>query len=536
MPPLELPDARPEEITPAARPALSGRAAALGLALLGLVYACLVIPNWNVGYIDFGDGNYMYISWRLAEGAVLYRDVLAPQPPVHLYLGALIQILGQTLLDEPLYAFRAYSLLLHLATMVAVYWVTLRVGGGHDPLRRAALRPAGLLAAIVYLLLPIGFWWTLAYQSEPTEMLFLLGSFGLFLRLEKKPMIAAGALAAFAPLTNMTAAPYVLFAAGWLAVRHPRLLLPYLVPLAAIIGLVIITMELITGAYLENVILNQVGSFPRPEMLPPGENALTYALGKWSREGADIIRLEGGYVVLGLLGLIWYSRRGPALIREYAAWFSFFALCSWIYVAKGGTMDYIFSIGEPFVAVFAGLFLHLIWRHYLGRMPARLAWHDLSPLAGWAAAAMLALAVTWVGLQHAASTLRQATYELPAFETRRVADRIRRATRPDDLILAPPHYAYLARRRIAEDYSELYLWTIKYYNEALDRQPGRATQTAQKIAALLEQKKIPFVVLETGQTGRIPEIMQALEKHYQLDRPAELRTLNTLLKFYKPKP
>lgn len=506
------------------------------LSLFGLLYALLVVPNWSLGYIDFGDGNYMYISWRLVEGAVLYRDILAPQPPVHLYLGALIEWLGQRTPGHPLYAFRVYSLVLHVATMFVVYAATLRIAGGSDPARRAAFRPAGVLAALVYMLLPIGLWWTLAYQSEPTEMLFLLGSLTLVLRQTPRALAAAGALAALAPLTNMSAAPYVLFAAGWLAVRRPRLLLPYALPLAGLIAAVIVVMELVTGAYIENVILNQVGSFPRPELLGPGQNAFTYAVGKWAREGADILRLEGGYVVLGLLGLIRFARRGPAETREYAAWFSFFALCSWIYVAKGGTMDYIFTIGEPFVAIFAGYFLHQFWRTSLARGLRRLSWRDLSPAAGWAAALMLTAAVTWVGLQHSWATLRQQTFELPAYETLQIVERIRRNSGPGDLILSPPHYAYVARRQIAEDYSEIFLWTVKYRNERLDRVRGRGVETAERIARLLEEKRIAYVVLETGQMRAIPEIMEALERHYETDHPAETRTLNTLLRFYRPKP
>ncbi len=31
----------------------------MGLALLAIVYAAIVVPNWNRGYLDFGDGNYM---------------------------------------------------------------------------------------------------------------------------------------------------------------------------------------------------------------------------------------------------------------------------------------------------------------------------------------------------------------------------------------------------------------------------------------------------------------------------------------------
>ena len=46
---------------------------------MGLVWLAVGIATLNEGYIDFGDGNYMYISWRMSEGAMLYRDILSPQ-------------------------------------------------------------------------------------------------------------------------------------------------------------------------------------------------------------------------------------------------------------------------------------------------------------------------------------------------------------------------------------------------------------------------------------------------------------------------
>jgi hypothetical protein len=66
-----------------------------------VLYAALVVTHWGEDYIDFGDGNYLYISSRIADGMVLYRDIMAPQPPCHLYLGALLIKIGR-LIGHPL--------------------------------------------------------------------------------------------------------------------------------------------------------------------------------------------------------------------------------------------------------------------------------------------------------------------------------------------------------------------------------------------------------------------------------------------------
>ncbi|MCA9426139.1 MAG: hypothetical protein KC994_13745, partial [Candidatus Omnitrophica bacterium] len=56
--------------------------------LIVLVYILIIRVPFNHAYLDFGDGNYQYISWRMTEGVSLYTDILSPQPPFHLWTGA----------------------------------------------------------------------------------------------------------------------------------------------------------------------------------------------------------------------------------------------------------------------------------------------------------------------------------------------------------------------------------------------------------------------------------------------------------------
>ncbi|MGI8908411.1 MAG: ArnT family glycosyltransferase [Candidatus Sumerlaeaceae bacterium] len=506
------------------------------LVLFAFVYTALVVPHWNLGHLDFGDGNYMYISWRMSQGAVLYRDILAPQPPMHLLVGAAIARIGTLLpLPHPLYAFRAFSLMLHLATMVLLYRVALRITDGPEAgisSRRARL--AGLIACAVYLLLPIGFWWTLGYQSQPLLVFFLMLTFYLQLKGCVACSVASGITGALAALTNMTTAPYLLLLAGYNLVRRPRLLLPFVLPLALIIAMVIIGAELYTHAYLDNVIRNQVGAFPRKELLPPGENALTYALSKLYREGTEVLRLEAGYLVLACLGLAVYAQRAPVPVRGLTVLFTLASFGAIVYVAKGGTVNYVFSVSEPYVALMVGYFVAAVAHAWWPRWRATQV-SDFSPLAGGVAVVLAVFCVTWVGLQHSWRTLKQDTYELPEAETLRIVDQIKSNCPQDGVTLAPPFYAFLAQRRIAADYSELLLWKLKYMNETVDREHGRAHEIIAKLAAMIREKRISFMALDMDQTYMIPEIKEAVDANYapQLEKP--FRTLNTPIMFYKPK-
>jgi hypothetical protein len=513
---------------------LSRRGAALLVSAACAAFLALIFTHFKLGYVDFGDGNYMYISWRLSEGAVLYRDILAPQPPVHLYLGALIALISR-FLHSPTLPFRVFSAVLHCAVAITVYFCAVRVTGGNSARDRAASRLAGVLAAIIYLVLPLGFWWSIGYQSEPTEILLLMLSFLLLISWDPGKSVLAGFLAAVPPLVNMTAAPYTLFSIGYVLLRQRRLFLRYCLPVVLLVGAVIAGMELWTHAYLENVILNQVGSFPRKEFLPKGQNLWTYATGKIWREGGDVLRLEGYFVFTALLGLLHYSRRGSPEHREYVSWYAFFSLCSILYVSKGGTMDYIFTIGEPFVAIFAGYFIFTFVKS-LQRGAVKLAWvSDLSSWASYTVAAVIVLIALTPGALYSWATLNQRTYELPEDETLRIVDQVRTNVKPDGLVLAPPYYAFLAGRHIAKDYSELFLWSLKYANERQDKQEGRGVKTVLQIEDLLKHKKIDYIVLDLDQTGRIPEIKQAIERNYVPVRASEFRTLNTRLQFYKPR-
>jgi hypothetical protein len=503
------------------------------LAIVSFLYATLVASHWDTGYIDFGDGNYMYLSWRMSEGAVLYKDLLAPQPPMHLLVGAALAKCAQAVGIPMLYAFRMFSLTIHLLTAWLVAVVARQCAWGFS----AALRPwVGLGGGLLYLMLPIGFWWSLGYQSEHQEIVWLLLTFLLILKGGNLAMVGAGLTAGLAMLTNMTAAPYALFAVGYLLARRTHAAWFYIVPFTVLVGAVVTLMEWRTGAYLENVIFNQVGSFPRKELLPPGENVFSYAIRKIRTEGMDVLRLEGGFILLALFGL-WLALRArplPIPNAEFAAWWAILSLCSIVYVSKGGTMDYIFCLGEPYVAAFAAMAVVQVLPPVQGMRLSELL-RDTTPLSRWVVFLGLGLVTLAAPIGFIRATLAQQSYELDAYSTEKVVEQIRRRVPKDGLVLSPPYYAFLAHRRIAEDYSEIFLWSLKYHNEKLDGIRGRGVETVERIARLLNEKKIAFVVLDLDQTGRIPEIREALDRNYVPVRQNELRTLNTRLMFYEPK-
>lgn len=521
---------------------------AVALGLFAIVYALLVASHLSIAYIDFGDGNYLYISSRVADGVVLYRDILSPQPPFHLYLGAVLIWIGRAL-GSALYTVRVFSILLHVGTMLVMYMVGSRVIGN---------RAGGVVTAAIYLLLPIGFWWSLGYESELLEIVFLMVSFLYFIEAgghrggalggsERGKMMIAALLAVCAVFTNMTAVPYVGFSALWLLVRRRKLVLWYVVPIIVVSIVGIAFLELVTGGnYLANVFFNQVGTFPKRAI--SGQSVMAYAIGKILGEGKDVLFWEGPYIVLGLLGLIGYVRRSSEALREYIGWYGLFSLLSIVFVSKGATMEYIFTLGEPFVALFAAYFVIGFVRQNFRRNASEGVSErrdaeeevnvagDTSRVVSFVCVGLVVLVCTVIGIAFVRVTLLQKNYEQDAAGVRQIVSYIEKYSKPGDSILAPPYYAFISKRRLYEEYSELFIWTIKYKNELIvERRPGEGVRKAERIGEALTGKQIPIVVLDLKQTGRLPPIRDAIESYYKplLEQP--IHTLNTPLQLYVPK-
>lgn len=162
---------------------------------------------------------------------------------------------------------------------------------------------------------------------------------------------------------------------------------------------------------------------------------------------------------------------------------------------------------------------------------------DTSRVLSSIGAALLILVCTAIGIAFIRITLVQKNYEQDAEGVGHIVSYIEKYSAPGDSILAPPYYAFISQRLLYEEYSELFIWTIKYYNETIvERRPGEGVRKAESIAMALARQQIPIVVLDLKQTGRIPPIRNALERFYTplLEKP--IQTLNTPLQIYIPQP
>jgi hypothetical protein len=435
-----------------------GRTAILLFSFFVLLYLFLYIRSIDAKYVDFGDGNYLYLSLRLSEGEVLYKDLPCPQPPLLLFWGGfLLWLTG----GDPV-LIRLWQGIQHVLTACCVLGITNRIFFTPN---------ISVLAGIIYLFLPEGVWWSIGYQSEP--LLILLQCFNLLLFLDairrrrvSFSLYAAAALSALCCYVNMTALPYVALQWFFVWLRFRGFFLRYTLVLVPLGVLIFLFMHVYShGQYLEQVFFRQVGTYPTETW----GQMIGYFLSKLNSEGGDILFWEGGFVLAALAGILLFSedeRETPG--KEYLIWWAIFSIGSIIFVTKGGTVEYIFTLGEPAVAVFSAFFLTTIF--LAADIPVKYAAIVRNPtqMGKFTLTVCLllpALLMKPLTLLYASFTNSKTVFELSGEEMDKLKHFIQYKCPPDKLMVSPPYQAFLAQRRIAGNASELFVLAHAYFHE-----------------------------------------------------------------------
>ncbi len=523
------------------------------LALLATLWAAVALVHWSLfgwTYWDFGDGNYMYIARRVREGLTLYRDILAPQPPLHILGGVVAGGLGDLLLGSDLAGIRVYTFLVRIAGSGMLFLLAWRYF-------RSPWMALGAVA--IFLTLPIGFWWSIGYQSENIQLVFLLAALFLLISWDRRQVAGAGACMALAAHCDMTTVPYLLVTALFLAFRRPRLLGWFAGAAAAVyIPIAVITEILTSGYFTNNVIFNQAGTFPRTDILAASAaqtghgpaSFLQYAWGKITGEGLKVLHLEGGFLVLAAFGMGVLAHRAaragdaePAAKwhrTEFLLWMGIGLFLSICFTAKGGTVNYVFVLAEPAVALFSAYGLSLIWKAAArGGVPG--GWRAVLNLKDtrhflrfFFPALVLALAYM-PAIPNLRATLTERQSEIPERDVLAIQTFIETYAAPGDTILAPPFYAFLTRTNVAAELAENYIWQIKWMNEEFDGVRGEGVDKMEELAEVLRRREARVVLLDMGQTGLVPVVRDAIREHYQQAEPQPIQTRNTRLGLYIPR-
>jgi len=271
-----------------------------------------------------------------------------------------------------------------------------------------------------------------------------------------------------------------------------------------------------------------------------------------------LVTFEGPFILLALLGLyrfhhsirrIWTGSLRPQEVVLMTL-YGIASIGSGIYVIKGGTVDYIYCLAEPVIAIFASWTL-VTW---FGEAPL-----SSQPTPIWKAASVscrialvtgVTVLLVWQPLNMMRGIRAQSApgVDLPDVSQGRIvefSDRevhtlqrvIEELSKPGDVIWAPPFLAAISRREIAMDLSETYLWWVRW-NQTVATQgndPG-VDRMLEGLTGMLSNRSISVLVINdrTGQWGqllvpgrelqgrplreidlRIERLQKAMEDNYQ---------------------
>ena len=254
----------------------------LWVAPLALALAVLACTAWAYlsnayAYVDNGDGLYLYPARRLAQGATLYREAVATQPPLVYALAALVFKAGWGVPGV-----RLLSVLMRVLCVASVYLLGARL---------FARRIVGSLAALLYALLPIGLTWDHWDNSNsPLTLVALLSAYAL-LRLSPRAAVVSGLLAALALFTKDLYLPLLAATLLYLWRVRRALLASYLAALLTGVGLLSLLLVLYGG----------VGAW-RDAFLGQDSSPLN---GDWLVASlAYVATLEGGFIVAAAVGAV----------------------------------------------------------------------------------------------------------------------------------------------------------------------------------------------------------------------------------------
>lgn len=444
------------------------KALALFIAAL-FAYMILAMLSIDSRYVDYGDGNYLYLSWRMTQGEALFKEIPSPQPPLLLFVGKFLLDLS----DGDPGLVRLWQIIQHALTACCVWGIASRL---------FSIPLVSALAGSFYLFMPEGVWWAAGFQSEP--LLILLLSFNLLLFMtavqqqkSRWAIYASGLVSTLCCYTNMTALPYIALQWFFVAYRfRRRFLLRYTLSFLIPSGLFFIAMWIYSnGQYIDHVFFRQIGTYPADSLI----GALRYFAGKLYVEGGDILFFEGGFVLGSLAGMLLFfseDRKNP--LQEYLLWWAIFSLGSIIFVTKGGTVEYIFTLGEPAVAVFSAYFFLTLFAATDLKLGLRSLTHPLHlgkcvlvvclflPVLCMKPFSLLYRTFTNGPLVFFPGQIEEnGVYELTSAEMDMASTFIQRYCPPNKTLVSPPYYAFLSKRKLAENSTCLFILGLTYYNE-----------------------------------------------------------------------
>lgn len=493
------------------------------LLLWGLVggYALLAFRPESWAYLDYVDGYYLYVAHRMAQGGVLYRQLMGVQPPG-------IYLVGDWLfrLHDSLATIRLYAVALHGCTVLLIYLTAMKARLG---------RGAALLAALLFSLAPYSLIWSRIFDPNPLVTALALLSIYCLLGGNPRWAAIAGLVGAVALATKIWYAPVLLLSLWYLARARRAELAPFAVALASAFAAVCLAGTLVAGAdFWRGLLVQEVSGLSLTWLLA----AVIDVIGRdWLLLGLAFLALRAARDPRRVPALPGHAADAQRVLALYLAGSSVVLAAT----IKVGTFAPVFQFAEPAICLVAATLPGRLFGASASRSGASTerdhpegistgdAVHTQEARSGRhrLAGRLVGAGLVWAVLLGwwAAPAIRAVAYPSDA-AVRAIVAQMRAHGAPGSAVLAPPFYAYLAGRRAFDERSDINLW-------ASGASAGDATSLADAIdlARQLSLGAVPIVLVDRRVTQLPAPVLAALHRRYRrlpfvdsvpVDRAAEI--------------
>jgi len=469
----------------------------LTFACLSFLIYILMLLTTDQRHLEFGDGNYLYIAWRFANGAALYKDMLVPQPPLLFVVGAALTLAG-----GQLQLFRLFNIVLTILTGVVVYKTSAMI------FRSAAV---GLTSGVIYHVLPIHLYWGRGFEADPLMSVFLVLTLYLLVRGEKRNLVIASLTSLCASLTKFTFLPVLAFILFYFSVVDRRGIRHFALLAVVWHSIAFLALHICSeGWFTWSVLVAQSRA--------PYYDSSTVEI---FLDGIQLILFrEGGLLAMAFLGGLMATKKAEN--RHDLLFGVTLASCLQIVLTlRQGTYFYLFTSVEPFVAILSGYALVRLVQNYAtweSRVQARQP--SLAQVRSLALIALMMGSLLFVPMRillfDQFLNFRLINNWSNAYTVQMVAQQIERYTTDKDEILSPPYFAFLTHRKLVNDFSETWLWLVNYRSG-----DQKATIMIDSIVRRTNEKSVNIVIMD-WRMQQISPLSKSVSANYVLIARFEL--------------
>ena len=305
------------------------------LILSGIIFLYITMSSSAItdNQMVYGEMQSHYIFQRLADGLILYQDIIPLYGPVFYEIGTILQLFGISYTG-----FKIVMLGVAILSGLLVFLITKQVFKNYN---------LALVATGIYIFLPIHYGVAPVFHPDSFAVLLFLASLLFLIKNTKISFIVAGIISVSAIFVKIPVLPLVIVPIIYFVIYRKKIGIYYIVPFL-VISIIVFILILELNENLDNT------KFIVDSLLNNPDNPLNIL--------RDFIWIEGLAFLLAVVGFFIYLKN-----KEKNKLLVFFSIASLLPVAAillPGVGIYEANYIEPFIAIFAAFLIFYVMENW----------------------------------------------------------------------------------------------------------------------------------------------------------------------------